>query len=229
MIATFLSVQVSLAAAFGTTVPDNPAPLVHSVSSLSTQDAPSTGQSTLRAKPKIAEPVLSTPKKRAKHRVKPKSTSRLVANPNPPPPDPTPSVREKTVVAKPKPPTRTEVEARLENCQVVELKGVHFETAKANLKRDARNTIRSIATAMQKKPSYRLVISGHTDSRGSHIYNEALARARAQSVVTELAKAGIARSRLTVRAYGETQPKLTNATEAGRAGNRRVEVKRVCG
>ncbi|HEY9198781.1 MAG TPA: OmpA family protein, partial [Gammaproteobacteria bacterium] len=67
-------------------------------------------------------------------------------------------------------------------------------------------------------------VVGHTDSVGSDAYNQRLSEQRAQAVVDYLAGAGVPRERLRVEGRGETEPRDTNATEAGRQLNRRVEL-----
>jgi outer membrane protein OmpA-like peptidoglycan-associated protein len=68
-------------------------------------------------------------------------------------------------------------------------------------------------------------VLGHTDSTGSDAYNQALSERRAQSVSDYLAARGVARARIGIRGYGESQPIASNDTDTGRAENRRVEIK----
>jgi outer membrane protein OmpA-like peptidoglycan-associated protein len=67
---------------------------------------------------------------------------------------------------------------------------------------------------------------GHTDSMGDEAYNQGLSERRAQAVVDYLATKGVARDRFKVVGLGETKPIADNATEAGRALNRRVVLRR---
>lgn len=69
-------------------------------------------------------------------------------------------------------------------------------------------------------------VEGHTDGIGSADYNQALSERRAQAAVDYLAGKGIDRSRATIVGLGKTQPIADNATEAGRAQNRRVVLRR---
>jgi outer membrane protein OmpA-like peptidoglycan-associated protein len=69
-------------------------------------------------------------------------------------------------------------------------------------------------------------VEGHTDSIGSDAYNQGLSERRARAVVDYLASKGLDRSRATVVGHGESRPVADNATEAGRAQNRRVVIKR---
>jgi outer membrane protein OmpA-like peptidoglycan-associated protein len=67
-------------------------------------------------------------------------------------------------------------------------------------------------------------VVGHADPTGPDAYNQALSERRAVSVADYFVSRGVLRDRLFVAGRGETQPKASNATEAGRAQNRRVEV-----
>lgn len=77
---------------------------------------------------------------------------------------------------------------------------------------------------LREYPSTTAVIEGHTDSVGAEQYNQELSQRRAQAVVEALTNSGVARNRLTARGYGESRPIASNATEEGRAQNRRVTV-----
>ena len=67
-------------------------------------------------------------------------------------------------------------------------------------------------------------VVGHTDSTGAEAYNQNLSLRRAQSVVDYLAARGVTRERLRAEGRGEREPRASNATEAGRQLNRRVEI-----
>lgn len=100
---------------------------------------------------------------------------------------------------------------------------VLFETAKADLGPSAENTLNKLTRILDKYPDTNLEIDGHTDSKGTESYNQDLSVRRAQSVANYLTGSNISRSRITTKGYGEMQPKYSNETEDGRAGNRRVE------
>jgi outer membrane protein OmpA-like peptidoglycan-associated protein len=100
---------------------------------------------------------------------------------------------------------------------------VLFETAKANLGSSAQNTLNNLTRILNKYPDTNLEIDGHTDNRGTESYNQDLSERRAQSVANYLTTSNISRSRIITKGYGEMQPKYSNETESGRAGNRRVE------
>lgn len=81
-----------------------------------------------------------------------------------------------------------------------------------------------VVKLLQANPALRLAVEGHTDNAGTPAHNQQLSEARAQAVVTALAAQGIATGRLQSAGFGQTKPLADNATEAGRAQNRRVEL-----
>lgn len=103
------------------------------------------------------------------------------------------------------------------------LKGVQFETGKDVIKKTSYGILDNVAAIMKANPTYLLSIKGHTDNQGDDAKNMALSQKRAEAVKAYLIKKGIDASRLTPQGYGETMPKATNDTPAGRAENRRVE------
>jgi len=107
---------------------------------------------------------------------------------------------------------------------VVNLPDVLFEFNKADLTAEARRTIKEIAEVARDVPKRRIAVEGHTDSVGTVEYNQRLSERRARSAADELIYNGIARSRLSVRGYGESRPIASNESASGRARNRRVEV-----
>lgn len=107
---------------------------------------------------------------------------------------------------------------------VVELnEKILFDFNKSSLTTDARNNLDKIITVLDKYPDTNIEIQGHTDSIGTHKYNQGLSVKRAKSVNKYLKSKDIASSRLTIRGFGEEAPKYSNETDEGRAQNRRVE------
>ena len=100
---------------------------------------------------------------------------------------------------------------------------VTFDLNSAGIKSSFSNSLDKVADVMQKYDSVAQVV-GHTDSSGAEDYNQALSERRANAVVGYLMESGVAGSRLTASGRGEYEPRESNATEAGRALNRRVEV-----
>lgn len=81
-----------------------------------------------------------------------------------------------------------------------------------------------IATTLNNNPDLkRIEVGGHTDSDGDDAFNLELSLSRAEAVITALVERGVEKSRLEAVGYGETQPIDSNATDAGKANNRRVE------
>ena len=101
---------------------------------------------------------------------------------------------------------------------------VLFDVNSAALKPGAYNEINRVANVLLQYPQTNIEISGHTDSTGSETYNQDLSERRALSVHNALVNQGVAPSRMTTLAFGETQPIADNATEAGRQLNRRVVI-----
>ncbi|WP_163557879.1 OmpA family protein [Halomonas sp. NO4] len=101
---------------------------------------------------------------------------------------------------------------------------VTFDFDSSALTTSARNALNDVASVLTQYTDTRVNIVGHTDSTGDASYNQRLSEQRAQSVGSYLAQAGVARNRLNMTGYGESQPVASNDTEQGRAQNRRVEI-----
>jgi outer membrane protein OmpA-like peptidoglycan-associated protein len=127
-----------------------------------------------------------------------------------------PKKMEKKAVAQPKPEHTTWVMAS----------DYLFDFNKAVIKKQYYSQLDKIAEQIKSDPSMRVEVQGHTDSIGSEKYNMALSKKRANAVRNYLIKKdGIAAKRLTAVGFGKTKPIASNATEEGRAKNRRVELK----
>ena len=101
---------------------------------------------------------------------------------------------------------------------------VHFATDKADLTPEGQATLDKAADAMKSNPSVHLRLEGYTDSTGADTHNLSLSQQRAISVANYLKSKGIEGSRLTGDGFGPSNPADTNATAAGKADNRRVEL-----
>jgi outer membrane protein OmpA-like peptidoglycan-associated protein len=110
-----------------------------------------------------------------------------------------------------------------EGIQVTFASGLLYDFDSDVLRADAKTNLRNLAASLDKYPDSDLLIAGHTDSVGTDSYNLALSQRRADAVAY-LASQGVARSRMSPRGLGETEPVAPNETEAGRSKNRRVEV-----
>ncbi len=104
-------------------------------------------------------------------------------------------------------------------------KRILFQTGKAVLTTSSYPALNAIATALQQNTDVTLAIEGHTDNVGSTASNQVLSEKRANTVKTYLIKKGVDAGRMTVEGYGETKPRATNATAAGRTLNRRVVIR----
>lgn len=114
---------------------------------------------------------------------------------------------------------------QLERERKVDLYGIYFDTAKATLKPESEETLQQVLGVLQADLPLRLVIAGHTDSEGGDGYNQELSERRAASVVAWLVERGVDAGRLASEGLGETRPVADNGNAAGRALNRRVEVR----
>lgn len=103
---------------------------------------------------------------------------------------------------------------------------INFDFDKAIIKKNEYPKLEKALAFISKYPEASLVIEGHTDSKGTEAYNDALSYKRANAVkeyfITK-GKINDARVRR-VTGYGELKPVATNDTDAGRAENRRVEI-----
>jgi OOP family OmpA-OmpF porin len=107
----------------------------------------------------------------------------------------------------------------------IALYGVYFDTDKAVIKPESRPTLEQIAKLLAGQPQLNVLIVGHTDSQGAYDYNMDLSRRRAEAIVAELTRSyRIAPARLRSAGVGMLAPVGSNATDAGRALNRRVEL-----
>jgi OmpA-OmpF porin, OOP family len=107
----------------------------------------------------------------------------------------------------------------------IELPGVNFELDSAKLTADSSATLNGAVSTLERYPELTVECSGHTDSTGSDAYNQALSQRRAHSVCEYLIDHGIDKARLQERGYGESRPIADNATDEGRARNRRVTLR----
>jgi outer membrane protein OmpA-like peptidoglycan-associated protein len=119
------------------------------------------------------------------------------------------------------------MEQALEQKKPVEIYGIYFDFNSATIKPDSEAVLKQISDILHRNPSWKLSISGHTDSIGDAAFNQALSERRAAAVKDALVtRYGISADRLTTRGYGASNPIETNSTLEGRARNRRVELQR---
>ncbi len=106
----------------------------------------------------------------------------------------------------------------------VEVPGIYFDIGKADLKPESKPALDELVRLLKGTPGLRVRVVGHTDYLGTPESNLALSKARAASVVATLVAAGIESGRLARFGNGSYPPVATNATDEGRATNRRVEL-----
>jgi len=107
---------------------------------------------------------------------------------------------------------------------VMTLGDVLFDTGEADLKNSANRTVLKLVQFLQLNPKRVVRIEGYTDSTGGKEDNLKLSRDRAQAVANVLIDLGVDDKRIQVEGYGDQYPVDVNATERGRAQNRRVEI-----
>ncbi|MGC4118503.1 MAG: OmpA family protein [Myxococcales bacterium] len=107
----------------------------------------------------------------------------------------------------------------------VEVPGIFFDTGKSEIKPESEASLGEVAKLLQQDASLKVWVVGHTDSVGSPESNLTLSNARAAAVVKALVdKHGIAAPRLGSFGAGPYAPTASNASDDGRAKNRRVEL-----
>ncbi|WP_262247630.1 OmpA family protein [Parapedobacter soli] len=113
--------------------------------------------------------------------------------------------------------------------QTFELENIYYDFDRHNIRPDAAAILDELVRTLRDNPTLKIELSSHTDSRGSHSYNELLSQRRAQSAVDYLVGRGIARERMVAKGYGETR--LVNRCADGvpcsreeHQANRRTEV-----
>lgn len=105
------------------------------------------------------------------------------------------------------------------------LEGVNFETASAALQADSKAVLDNAIATIDSMPYTRITITGHTDNRGKAEANRRLSERRAESIKAYFVEKGIDGDRIETAGIGDARPASDNATPAGRAKNRRIELK----
>lgn len=100
---------------------------------------------------------------------------------------------------------------------------ISFVTGKAQLSATSMQAIKAQADKLNTCQDVKIEIGGHTDNVGKPELNQKLSQARAEAVLAQLVKAGVAKDRLSAKGYGDTVPVADNASAEGKAQNRRVE------
>ncbi|TNE90740.1 MAG: hypothetical protein EP330_07375 [Deltaproteobacteria bacterium] len=117
-----------------------------------------------------------------------------------------------------------EAQVKTTDTEVQLLGKVQFDLGKATLRSESEAILSEVAaTLIANRSVVRVEVQGHTDPTGGNVINLALSQARAEAVVADLVRRGVAPERLVARGYGSTRPVQPNDSEEGRALNRRVQ------
>lgn len=108
---------------------------------------------------------------------------------------------------------------------LIRLNCIFFEFDKANLLLESESDLKRMLEIIKSRPNMYFEIHGHTDAMGNDAYNMNLSKTRASAVMNYLIKNGGNKEKLSIRYFGESKPVADNATDEGRALNRRVEMK----
>jgi outer membrane protein OmpA-like peptidoglycan-associated protein len=107
---------------------------------------------------------------------------------------------------------------------IVNLSDVLFDTAKYTLKPDAREKLAKVSGILLAYPDLKVQVEGYTDNVGGDQYNLTLSQQRGDAVRAYLVSQGVSPNNITATGYGMSNPVADNATAAGRAQNRRVNL-----
>jgi len=147
------------------------------------------------------------------------------ATPAPAPSTPAPAApvpsTPSTPAPAPAPAATTARPAPAEFASIPELKDIHFDFDKYDIRPDAARTLDANAAWLKSNGTQLLLIEGHCDERGTNEYNLALGERRAKSAMNYLVSQGVQASRITIISYGEERPLCTEHTETCWAQNRR--------
>ncbi|MDH5764776.1 MAG: OmpA family protein [Gammaproteobacteria bacterium] len=101
---------------------------------------------------------------------------------------------------------------------------ITFPSNSGDLKADFYEVLDSVGLVLNEFDKTMIVVAGYTDSKGSDSYNQQLSEKRANSVAAYLKTRNVKPVRFEVIGFGEKNPVASNATDEGRAMNRRVEL-----
>lgn len=107
--------------------------------------------------------------------------------------------------------------------RLMERNVITFAEGSAAISASSRGILTSLASVALRCDRFSIEVAGHTDNTGDRAANMELSRRRADAVAAYLAGQGVARGRLSAHGYGPDRPRASNATEAGKAANRRIE------
>ena len=121
-----------------------------------------------------------------------------------------------------------QLEQKLQKQEKVDIYGIYFDFASADLQAESDQKLDEIAAVMKANPNWKLNVGGHTDNIGGDASNMQLSKQRADAVKQALVtRYNISADRLATAGYGASRPVESNDTMEGRARNRRVELSRM--
>jgi len=103
-----------------------------------------------------------------------------------------------------------------------EIKDIHFDFDKYDIKQEDIPTLKKVASVLQKHPNLKVIIEGHCDERGTNDYNFALGQKRANAAKQYLIMLGVLSSKIEIISYGEEKPLCTEHDETCWQKNRRA-------
>ncbi|HBR96474.1 MAG TPA: hypothetical protein DD979_03735 [Gammaproteobacteria bacterium] len=106
----------------------------------------------------------------------------------------------------------------------IDISGILFASNSADIDPTSIVTLDALAQTLQQYPEFPVIVAGHTDATGDEQWNQYLSQLRANAVRDYLISRNITKNRISAIGYGESRPIATNATRAGRAQNRRIEI-----
>lgn len=101
---------------------------------------------------------------------------------------------------------------------------IEFLPGRSTLSRVSIETVKDLSVIIQDCKSVKVIISGHTDSRGTPITNQRLSGLRASSVMQQFIKIGVKKNRLRAVGFGDSTPLVPNDSPENEALNRRIEI-----
>jgi outer membrane protein OmpA-like peptidoglycan-associated protein len=113
----------------------------------------------------------------------------------------------------------------VEKAADIAFENLRFETSRDLIKKESYESLDKLVEALKSQKGYKIAVSGHTDNAGNSAVNLSLSDKRAKAVKKYLVSKGINAAAITAKGYGDTVPVGDNATEEGKAQNRRVELK----
>ena len=111
--------------------------------------------------------------------------------------------------------------APAEFASIPELKDIHFDFDKYDIRPDAARTLDANAAWLKSNGNQLLLIEGHCDERGTNEYNLALGERRAKSAMNYLVAQGVQAARITIISYGEERPLCSEHNDTCWQQNRR--------